>query len=218
MLKKLLINGKKIPVPIPIQNLSEALAWIEKHLLRPDHTITRITLDGRDIDLGQDEAIRVPTLPLADESDLRCKIDSPLEICIQTIDALRNLSTAIGRNMKPVAVHLWEYKGPRLPAEARTVIDDMNLMIELLEHILVLMDRRIDITNVTAIREDIFKAHRAIQLAESHADWKGFARVLLQQLEEPILELSNELSGLQKNIFETQADRNWERKVQPLAG
>lgn len=218
MLKKLLINGKKIPVPVPIQNLSDAVAWIEKHLVRPDHTITRITLDGRDIDLGNDDVLRVPALPLTPESDMRCKIDSPMEICVQTIDALRNLSTAIGRNLKPVAVHLWEYKGSRLSMEARAVIEDARLMIELLDHILILIDRRIDITNVNSMRESIDKSHRAIQVAESNSDWKGMARVLLQQLEQPTLELSHELSSLQKNIYESQADRNWERRAQTVNG
>ncbi|MDQ3230566.1 MAG: hypothetical protein M3Q07_02005, partial [Pseudobdellovibrionaceae bacterium] len=191
---------------------------IEKHLLRPDHTITRIILDGREIDLGHEDILRVPALPLTPESDLRCKIDSPMEICVQTIDALRNLSTAIGRNLKPVAVHLWEYKGSRLSMEARAVIEDARLMIELLDHILVLIDRRIDITNVTSIREAIDKAHRAIQIAESQSHWKGLARVLLQQLEEPTLELSNELSSLQKTIYEAQADRNWERRAHSING
>jgi len=218
MLKKLLINGKKIPVPVPIHNLSDAVAWIEKHLVRPDHTITRITLDGREIDLGNDDVVRVPAIPLTPETDLRCKIDSPMEICIQTIDALRNLSTAIVRNLKPVAVHLWEYKGPRLSMEAHAVIDDARLMIELLDHILILIDRRIDITNVNSMREAIDRAHRAVQAAESQSDWKGLARVLLQQLEEPTLELSHELSSLQKTIYETQADRHWERRAQSMNG
>lgn len=215
MLKKLLINGKKIPVPIPIQNLSDAIAWIEKHLVRPEHMITRITLDGRDIDLG-DGPSHLPKQPLTAESDLRCKVDSPMEICVQTIDALRNLSTVIGRNLKPVAVHLWEFKGSRLPPEARTVIDDANLMIDLLEHILVLVDKRVDITNITSLRESIFKAHRAIQAAEAQSDWKGLARVLLQQLEESTSDLATELSSLQKTIYEIQADRNWERKGQSM--
>jgi hypothetical protein len=218
MLKKLLINGKKIPVPVPIYNLSDAVAWIEKHLLRPDHTITRITLDGREIDLGNEDRLRVPAILLTAETDLRCKIDSPMEICIQTIDALRNLSTAIGRNLKPVAVHLWEYKGPRLSMEARAVIDDARLMIELLDHILILIDRRIDITNINSMRETIERAHRAIQAAESQSDWKGLARVLLQQLEEPTLELSHELSSLQKTIYEIQADRHLERRAQSING
>lgn len=213
MLKKLLINGKKIPVPVPLLKLPDAVAWIEQHLLRPDHTITRITLDGREIDLGYDGNLLVPAVPLTAESDLRCKIDSPIEICVQTIDALRNLSTAIGRNLKPVAVHLWEYKGSRLPPEARTVIDDASLMIELLDHIMILIDRRISVTNIHSFQDTIVRAHRAIQAAEAHSDWKGLARVLLQQLEEPTLELSNELWSLQKTIYEAQADRNWERKA-----
>jgi hypothetical protein len=68
------------------------------------------------------------------------------------------------------------------------------------------------------MRESIDKSHRAIQVAESHSDWKGMARVLLQQLEQPALELAHELSSLQKNIYETQADRNWERRAQTVNG
>ncbi|MCX6131794.1 MAG: hypothetical protein NTX25_22390 [Proteobacteria bacterium] len=212
MLKKLLLNGKKIPVPIPIFNLSEAIQWVAQHLLRPDHMITRVQLDGRDIELGGENGLKVQPIQLNEDSDLRCKIDSPMEICIQTIDALRNLSTAIGRNLKPVAVLLWEFKGSRLPNEAGTVFEDVNLMIELLEHILLLIDRRVDTVNVNSIRDAIFKARSSMELASAQSDWKGLARVLLKQLEEPILELSNELSSLQKISYEIQADRNWERK------
>lgn len=214
LLKKLVINNRKIPVPIPILNLGEALLWIEKHLLRPDHSITRVTLDSQDIDYVDGLSQQWQSKKIEDEQELRCKIDSPTEICLQTIDALRNLSTVIARNLKPVAVHLWEFKGHRLPLETKSILDDVGLLVELLEHILVLLDRRVDTTQVNAIHEAISHASLGTQYGESQSDWRGIARVLLQQLEPPILELATELTSLEKGVFEMEAERRLEQKCQ----
>lgn len=211
MLKKFLLNGKRIPVPIPVKSLPEAVAWIEKHLLRPDCTITRIELDGQDIDCPDG---RLPQIALSEQSDLRVQMDSPLEICLQTIDALRNLSSVIGRNMKPVAVQLWEHKGPKLPVEAKSIFDDIQLMLELLDHVLVLVDKRVELSLALGIQQQISKAISALNLARQNADWRGTARVLLNQLESPVIDLAAELSSLEKSVFEIQADRNLERRAQ----
>jgi hypothetical protein len=213
MLKKILLNGKKIPVPVPIKTLPQAMAWVQKHLVRPDHVITRLQLDGREIEVQADGIGPLPELALDEQSDLRLKIDSPMEICIQTIDALRNLSSVIGRNLKPVAVQLWEHKGHRIPVEARTVLDDVSLLVELFEHILVLVDKRIDLSNAMSLERQIKKSHAAIGLALQQADWKGLARVLLNQLESPIMEMSAELSSLEKLVMEIEVDRKLERKL-----
>lgn len=211
MLKKFLLNGKRIPVPIPVKTLPEAVTWIEKHLLRPDCTITRIELDGRDIDAPDG---KLPQIGLSEQSDLRIQMDSPLEICLQTIDALRNLSSVIGRNMKPVAVQLWEHKGPKLPPEAKSIFEDIQLMLELLDHVLVLVDKRVELSHALGLQQHIAKAIIALNLARQQSDWRGVARVLLNQLEAPVVDLAGELSSLEKSVFEIQADRNLERRAQ----
>jgi hypothetical protein len=205
MLKKILLNGKKIPVPVPIKTLPEAIAWVQKHLVRPDHLITRLQLDGREMEIQADGGVVLPALALDENSDLRLKIDSPMEICMQTIDALRNLSAVIGRNLKPVAVQLWEHKGHRMPVETRTVLDDVSLLVELFEHVLVLVDRRVDLSNASSLQSQIGKAHAAIGLAVQQSDWRGLARVLLNQLEAPILEMPA--------VMEIEVDRKVERKM-----
>ncbi len=208
MLKKILLNGKRIPVPVPIKTLSEAIAWVEKHLLRPDHMITRIQLNGDELEVGGP----FPATVLQDEADLRLKIDSPTDICVQTIDALRNLASVISRNLKPIAVQLWEHKGNRLPLEAKTVMEDIGLMVELFDHVLVLVDKKVDTTNALDLQQKIRKASALLQIALQQTDFKGVARVLLNQLETPVIDLSSELSSLEKSVFEIQADRHLEKR------
>ena len=50
MLKNLRINKKKVPVPVPLKSLNDALDWIQDTLVPPEHLITVIELDGQDID------------------------------------------------------------------------------------------------------------------------------------------------------------------------
>ncbi|MBC7660662.1 MAG: hypothetical protein H7249_13285 [Chitinophagaceae bacterium] len=216
MLKRITLNGRRIPVPVPIRDLGEAVQWVQKHLVRADHAITRIELNGNDINWNTDSDFHVENLPLSDGSDLRMKVDSPHDICLQTLDVLRNLSSVIGNNLKPIAVQLWEHKGPRLPPEAASVFEDFSLMEELLDHVLLLLDKRVDATNVCSLQSVLHKAFTALTYAVGQCDWKATAKVLLNQVENPALELANELSSVEKVIFEIVADRNVERPKKNL--
>ena len=198
MLKKIILNGKRIPVPIPIKVMSEALAWVEKHLLRPDYIITRIELNGSDVGFCADGTLNNPQQSLNDETDLRFQMDSPAEICIQTMDAMRNLAAGISRNLKPVAVQLWEHKGFKLPVEAKTVFDDIDLLIELCEHVMIFVDKRSNLSAASAMQNQILKANASLKIAAQSHDWRGVAKVLLNQIEKPVIELSH----TQKSIFE----------------
>ena len=53
MLKSITLNRKKIPVPIPLTSLREAIAWVESDLLTQDRTITQVTLDGEEIEFSE---------------------------------------------------------------------------------------------------------------------------------------------------------------------
>lgn len=216
MLKRITLNGRRVPVPVPIRDLTEAVAWVQKHLVRADHAITRIELNGVDVDMSNDGECHVEALPLDEGSDLRIKVDSPHEISLQTLDVLRNLSSVVGRNLKPIAVQLWEHKGLRLPVETTAVFDDFGLMQELLDHVLLLLDKRVDATNVLSLQTALNKAFTALQYAVQTADWKAAAKVLLNQVETPAQELASELTSVEKVIFELVADRSVERPKKNL--
>ena len=51
MLESLIFNGKTIPIPIPLKNLSDAVGWAEETLLPAGFSITRICVDGFEVDL-----------------------------------------------------------------------------------------------------------------------------------------------------------------------
>ncbi|RYZ49947.1 MAG: hypothetical protein EOP07_23685 [Proteobacteria bacterium] len=208
MLKRITLNGRRVPVPVPIRDLSEAVQWVQKHLVRPDHHITRIELNGSDVEFSSDGECHVDAIDLSEGSDLRIKVDSPHEICIQTLDVLRNLSSVVGRNLKPIAVQLWEHKGLKLPPESASVFEDFGLMQELLDHVLLLLDKRVDATNVCSLQSALNKAFTALNYAVQTADWKAAAKVLLNQIETPASELANELTSVEKVIFEILADRS----------
>ena len=50
MIKSVIINRKKVPVPVPIRKLAELIDWIESDLLQKEDLITRIVMNGVEIE------------------------------------------------------------------------------------------------------------------------------------------------------------------------
>ena len=147
MLKTIILNQKKVPVPIPIKNLSEAVQWVEQHLLRPDHSVTKIAIDGKEVDI-EDSLSQMGSLALNQKSKLEMRVDSPTEISIQTIDALRNLSVVLEKSLKPMAVTCWEFEGTEDPLDFPTLCGDLDLILDLVDHIVLLLDKKVSLTNL----------------------------------------------------------------------
>ncbi len=206
MLKFIILNQKKVPVPIPIKNLGEAINWVESHLLHPDHTITKISIDGKDIECESDSS-DLASIILDDDSHLELRIDSPTEISIQTIDALRNLTVVMERSLKPMAVKCWQAESSEEPVDLATLCGDVDLILDLIDHVIVLLDKRISLANIKLIYNKVHRAAIAMQMSIQELNWKSTAKVILQQLEGAIIELNNELCMTQKSIFESMADR-----------
>lgn len=206
MLKFAILNQKKVPVPIPIKNLKEALVWVESFLLHPDHTVTKISLDGQNIEFEKKD-LDLSVVALDNKSVLELRIDSPKEISVQTVDALRNLSVVMEKSLKPMAVKCWQTEGAGEPGDLGTLCDDIDLTLDLLDHVVVLLDQRISQANIKIIQKKIYSASIALSTARKELNWKLAAKVILQQLEGAIIDLNNELCMIQKSIFESIADR-----------
>lgn len=207
MLRFVIINRKKVPVPVPIKNLRDLVGWIDSHLVRKDHSITRLKLDQQDIDLL--DLARLPNLPLSEHSLVECQIDSPLEIGVQTLDALRNLCMVLERSLKPLAVHCWQLASQDSPSDLRSIFQDLDLIDQLLDHLLLIIDVRVDAANAKSYRESLQKAGLALKYAADANDWQAVARVLLRQVEATIIELGQELGSMQKCVFELIADHSY---------
>jgi len=209
MLKFVILNKKKIPVPVPLKTLQDVVSWIEDHLVRQDHSITRIRFDHQDIDFSGQSKLIVPNIKLTDDSIVECQIDSPLDIGVQTLDALRNLCLVLERSLKPIAVQCWQTLPNDQPLDLSAVIGDLELIDELIEHLLLILDVRVDTHNVRAFRENLRQSRLSLQYAIGVSDWKAVARILLKQIEVSISDLNHELGFIQKCVFELIADHKY---------
>lgn len=202
MFKSMFLNRKKVPVPVPIRNLAEAVDWIETYLLSEDKAITKIELDGELI-----EDLRI-NRPLSETSRLFVQIDSPMELSVQTIDALRNLTNLMGKDVKSFAVTAWQSKPHKPPLFVNDFIDDLNLILDMLDHVALLINGNCETSNLRNYGNSLQKILSKLTLARSHSDWRSFARIMVKELEEILYELNQEMRSLQNQVFAIQAEKS----------
>jgi len=134
MLKQLFINGKKIPVPVPVTTLDGALEWVHVTLVPEGHSITRVSLDGVVLDTAVPGDVDF-SQKLSQTSKLELQVDSPVDLAVQTLEAVRNLAAVINTGIKQLAVSCWQAKPVDRPDELGETIHDLELVQDLLEHL-----------------------------------------------------------------------------------
>jgi len=197
VLKRVFINNKKVPIPVPVQTLAEALAWVESTLVPPGHSITRVTLDDKV--LG--DAHEAATL-LGAESKLEVQIDSPADLTLQTLDAMRNLATLVLGGLKQLAVDCWQARPTVKPLELDPLSNDTTLVLELIDHVAGLVDESTEEAAAILGLGAMLKRHQmALEMAQSNSDWKACARILLNKLEPLMKDLIAEAEGMQFRVM-----------------
>lgn len=204
MLKNLIANKKKIPVPVPIKILRDAILWIESVLVLKDHTITKIELDGRLVDYS----VAVDGSPsrtlLTDNSKLEIQIDSPLDLSIQTIDVIRSMAMVMKRSLRVMAVTCWQSPQKTMPAEVDVLASDLGLIRDLVDHLSLLLKGEVSISAVETVATSLDKLKIAMDMSIRNSDWQGTAKILLKQLEPKLADLHESLDILQRDICEYQ--------------
>lgn len=212
MLKKITLNKRRVPVPVPIRTLEEAISWVETSLMQKDHMITRIELDGQDVDPADLASTTWKRKELGIETNLTIQVDSPMEICIQTIDVIKNLSMAIERSLKPLAVDTWQTATKSKPQDLDMLISDLDLCQDLVRQVFILMENRpVCLANLSNLAAHLNQHYTKLTQATARSDWKAVAKVMLNEFEPFLAEFSQELSFLQKSIFETVAEESFAR-------
>jgi hypothetical protein len=204
MLKQLIANKKKIPVPVPLLTLKDAIGWVESVLVLKDHSITKIELNGKLIEYGVAIDGSPGRTPLTDQSKLEIQIDSPLDLSIQTIDVIRTMAMVMKRSLRVMAVTCWQSSQRTMPAEIDVVASDLGLIRDLVDHLALLLKGAVSISGVETVAVGIDKLKVAMEMAISGSDWQGVAKILLKQLEPKLIELHESLDSLQRNICEYQ--------------
>lgn len=198
MLKRVIINQKKVPVPVPILTLGEALQWIETNLVPQGHTLTRVSLNdsilnGDEMDLGS---------RLTPESKLEVQIDSPVELSVQTLEAARNLSSVVLSGLKMLAVECWQSKPASRPTELSSVANDLTLILDLGDHIVSLVEPMgVDASAIQGIGCILKRVSVSLTMAASSSDWKACARLLLNRLEPLLRDFTAETESIQMRLI-----------------
>lgn len=204
MLKRVIVNNKKVPVPVPVKTLADALAWIETTLVPPGHVMTRVALDERVLGDGEDDVpmAELAQTPMTPETKLEVQIDSPADLAVQTLDAMRNLAQVIGTGLKPLAVECWTTRGAAKPTELPGCENDLTLVLDLIDHVSGLMEASLTdcaalLGNATLLK----KAAIGVSMARSNSDWKAVAKILLNKIEPLLKDLVEESESLQIRVL-----------------
>ncbi len=220
MLKKIFFGNKAVPVPIPINTLAEAIDWVETTFIKKGQMITNVILNDQEINVDDIDP-KLGATALSSDSRLMIKIETPKELALQIIDATRDLASVIDSRLKPLAVHCWQLSPNELPTEIKHINTDLDLIFELVDHLMGFVDRtHIDTAPVQGIVLLIKRVHKALDEAYKRRDWQSYARILLNRLEPLIKDMVVEAEGLQLRIFsidESEINSETERSSPGLA-
>ena len=189
-------------MPVPVKTLTQALQWVEDTLVPDGHTITRIELDGRILTDGFEDDENLGESIMTSESLLVIQIDSPIELAVQTMEAINNLASVIYSGLKILAVECWQSKPIDKPRELSGIAGDVELILDLVSHSAGLIDpTTIETAAINGIAVMLKRDSKSLQLAISNSDWKASARILLNRVEPLLNDLISETESLQIKVM-----------------
>ena len=181
MLKRIVVNKKMIPVPVPLKTLSEVCTWVDDTLVAVGQTVTSAILDGKDVldYWGVDKICS--SISVHDEMRLELRVESPEDLAFQTMDTIHALSGTVLGSLKALAVHLWQSRQNDIQPELAAVIEDITLICALIERLKELAG--IVQIDVQALSQN-FEATRGIKARLEEVlvlgDWREAAHILLR--------------------------------------
>lgn len=200
MLKKLDINGKTIPIPVPILNLSEAIHWLESSILKKGQLITKIILNGKECALEDSKSSSQTTL--LKDSVLTVQADSARDLAIQTIDTLRDLIAHMFHKLQELAVYCWKQEKQPKIEELDLFLADIKLALDLVAHINGMVDfSHADMAPVNGLSILISKAYQQLLATNQNKEWKACSDLLLNRLEPLFKDLVSECELLELRVF-----------------
>lgn len=198
MLKRLLVNGKKIPVPIPLATVKSAMSWLEEHLLTGDQAITKVQLDQAVLELATADL----TIAIPSDAVLSVTVETPGELSYKMVDAVPNLIQVVSLDLKPLAVKLWQAAGDNvLPEGVLPLIADLHLLADLTDQ-----SRRLPLSievaaKLEALAAELKEAIVALKKNLADGDLRSAARGLLTAIEPSLMGIDSCLQG-QKDAME----------------
>lgn len=202
MLKKVYINGRSMPVPVPVRTLFEASNWISQHFVPEGSTITKVILDGHAFDDQWWNPAKSHGVFLRAESRLELKIESPIDLAVQTLDAIHNFAEVILRGAKPIAVEMWQAASSTTVSGSTALSDDCQLVRTLIDHAASLIGSLNIETDMFQRASQVYmEAMPSVLQAVQERNWKEAAKALLNRVEPALKELIIQADSLQVRLL-----------------
>jgi hypothetical protein len=196
MIKEMILNSQKIPVPLPIFTGDDLIDWLQGRMARQGQIITKLVINGqnRTNDLDTPKLAR---LQLSELDIIEVSIDSAADLVLDSMEAIVDFSRLVLQGIKGLAVGLFQYDGKQTPSEVANTVDDLRTMIGLYEHVSQITDISTgEIAAFEGLNRLIRRAFKSFESHISHRQWEDAARVLLNQLEPLIRDLMDETERL----------------------
>lgn len=204
MLRFIYLKNQRIPVPVPIRNLKEALEWVSETFCGENQLITRVLLNGDDVNL--DFQHEFEKIELNAEADLTFQLDAPKELSIQTLEAVKNFASVILPRVKQIAVELYRGPNPESIQEFEEMMTDLEFIFDLKQHINGILDQyHKDLAPFEGLSYLAGLVKADLVRLQNKKMWTDAAVAILGRLEPFLKELIKEISELQIRVNEDES-------------
>lgn len=181
MLKRVLINKRTLPVPVPVKSLADAFQWIESAMIPKGETITSASLDGKSVLELWGNTKLTQTILMTNDSRFEVRIESPMDLALQGMETAHTLCGAVLRDLKPLAVYLWQSKAHTEQHDLYQIAGDVQLIIELIDHAKDMrVETQIDFGPMLDFQAHLKKISLSLTAAAAKSDWRACAQILLR--------------------------------------
>lgn len=200
MLKAVQVGKTRLPVPVPILFLADAIDWVENTIVREEGTLTKVVLDGREIDDFYSE--KWLKIKLSKNTNLEVQVDSPWNICLEILGAVADFSEVISRNSHNIAVEIWNLHTEVAPRSILGASEDIHAVVSLVEHFAEIVDQsQVEVAGVIGQKYILRRQLSNLKQALKKRDWKMTARILVRRISPSLRDLLNECERLQVSMM-----------------
>ncbi len=200
MLKKIKVGNKIVPVPVPLKTLKQAMKWVEETFMGEESIITKVVLDGAEVEFDKPSVGR--TLALTPSTELEVFVESPKDLCIHLLDAVSDLSYGIEKSLRLMAFHIYDGRHEDQHKNMKSMESDIRMTSNLIAHLNGIVDKtQMEMGPINGIDCLLKRVMKTFQETKKNQDWKQTARLMLNRMEPLLKDLVVEAEKVQMYFF-----------------
>lgn len=133
MIRSIYLNGKLVPVPVPVITMRELIDWLNGTFCTKGRMLTKLVVDGKDLE--PDDTTEDLEVELNAEASIEAVVDSPSDLCTQTIAAVFEYAEVLHAQMEPLAVELFSERKLQSLERVKQIAEDLEIVFDLQGHV-----------------------------------------------------------------------------------